>query len=285
MNLVKNKKQKFSLPINTNSFKYRIETKQTINSMGANKENIIAYEVSKRFLKRDEFGYLFEVLVNTRERKTTDCNQEMDDYLSKLQEKIILYTNEIGQIISIVNFGEIVEIWEDIKRNFRKTFKKTKDIDQIMEKMSLIMSKQDNFLTLYIKSEISSLLFPPIYIDELELLTTGTLQFKVIPYLFGVFSAPLNMLTKYLKDQSKNSERIIGRSGFIKESLFERIAIQQMYREIYSSPSMNASINCDCSEMFYINQENNINSSYQVLNVSIGEVYSFNQFTNAVMQK
>ncbi|MBQ4820628.1 hypothetical protein [Aquimarina sp. MMG016] len=283
MNLINTQNQKLVQSTDTNSLNYKIDTKQTIISMGNSQESLITYEVSKRFIKKDHVGYLFEVLVNKRERNTENCNQEIDDYLFKLQEKVILYTNKIGQIISIANFGEIVETWEDIKNGFRKKFKKDKDIDQVMEKMSLIMSKNDNFLTLYHKSEISALLFPPIYIDGLELPDNQVFQYKVIPYLFGMFSAPFKLLTKHLKKNSDTNLLAIGRSGFIDNSLFEKTAVQLMYREMYKSPSMNADINCNYSDMLYLNQENNIDSGYQLLDISIGEVYSFNQFSNATL--
>jgi len=269
------------------SLLYKIETKQTITFIEETTEDTISLEVSKRFIKKDNIGYLHEILVEKREQNNIKGTRELGCFLEKLNEKIILYTNSIGQIISIANFGEINEIWTDIKNDFKKKFKSDNDIEKMIERMEIIMSNQKNFLPLFRQTEIATLLFPPIFIKDLVNSNDQNqyFQHKIFPFFYGKYSLPIKLITS-LNSQKKiqDSTLSISRVGIINEDIFDEKAVKTMFRNYYKNPTIIADITCKYGEMFYLNNENIIQRGTQLLNTAVGDMFQFGQFTNISFQ-
>ncbi|MFD2561820.1 hypothetical protein [Aquimarina rubra] len=267
---------KFSLPDKEYSKTYFIEIRQAVKSKQELNENTINIEVDKNFIKKDDFGYLFSIEVQKRTQSDTNGFRGMEDFLSKLQQKIIVYTDETGEIKSIVNHDEIKELWVDSQKEFLNIYRNVKDIKNITKRINELLDSREDFLNLFEQSEIGTLLFPKIYFPDLRVHKQIFHQ-KFYRDFFGPFSLPLLIKTELLEENNKKKHTRVFNEGIIDEQKFQEDAIKLFFRRLYTTYNLIVDFDIIYSELYDLNEKNVIDSVFQIFEVKVGEVYSFNQ--------
>lgn len=271
--------------LNRNTVFYDIETYSSVTSLEEVRENTLNSKVSKRFIYKNDFGYLYE--VNILERKNPD-NQgfnEMEGYLSRLQKKLLIYTNDMGSITSIPNIGEIRELWEDSKFEFKKKFKNIHDIHNIVKRMDNILKSKRGFLEVFSQSEIGTLLFPGFYSKTLQK-DKALLQRKFFQNFFGAYTLPILLETQIIKpDHIKNEAIKLIRTGSIEWQFFEEEEVKSFFREILKDYPYINRFDAFYSELYDLNNEHHITNALQLLYIKVGDVYSIDKKTTMILQK
>ena len=96
---------------------------QRIESLGEEPiKNQITATIKKTFVKKDSLGYLYKIEVTDRKQSNIDDMLGLEMELAFLQKNILLYTNSFGEIISIVNRGQIAEDWYDQAKLIKKGY-------------------------------------------------------------------------------------------------------------------------------------------------------------------
>lgn len=254
---------------------FRLEKEELTQYFDKETKKMSSIEVSKRFIKKDNVGYLYEVLVK---KNSIEDENDVDAYLSPLFNKILLYTNNEGKIISIPNIGEIQELWTDMRYEFKKKFKKEKDINKIITHMEMMLSEKNFFLTFYyLQTEIATLLFPPIYIKNLLNPNFKRFQHKLFHYFFNGHFLPFKLLlTSISNHKLKESYDLISRVGFISNELIPIKEIKEVFRKHQDNPFLPAEIQGEYSELFYLKKESkSIEKAMQRMEVIVDDFYTY----------
>lgn len=267
------------------SKKYEIEIVQKTVSESDISENTTSFVVEKTLIKTDHIGFLYTLKITERKQSNYEELRAMEDYLSFLQKEIILYTDKLGHLKSIVNLREIEEEWTLCRSEFRKKFKKTPNIDEIVERLNLLFKDMESFTLLFSQSELASLLFPPIY-TELLTAKSHLLQQKNFDDFFGAYTLPLLLKTEVIKLPTKDNQALkISREGTINNHLLKEDEIKQFFRDLYQSYSLIVDLNINYIELFDLDINNTIDYSMQIFSVKVGSIYSFEQFSKVVTIK
>ncbi|WP_299883874.1 hypothetical protein [uncultured Lacinutrix sp.] len=264
---------------------YEIEITQKIISESDVNENITSYNVKKSLIKKDAFGFLYSLDITKRKQSNQEGLRGMEYYLSLFQKKIILYVDELGQFKSIVNLKEIEEQWITSRSDFKKRFKKTPNISEIIERLNLLFSDMESFIKVFNQSELVSLLFPPVYT---EFLTTESylIQQKNYEDFFGAISLPLLIKTEIIKLPTKDNKALkMSRQGHINKSLFKEDEIKQFFRNHYQKYNLIVDFDINYIELLDLDSKYVIDYAMQIFSVKIGGVYLFEQFSKVITVK
>ncbi|WP_378172833.1 hypothetical protein [Aquimarina sp. SS2-1] len=272
-------KQDIDFIKNEYSVQYEVDTFTYIKSTEEPIENRVRYKVKKSFIRKDPIGYLFSLEVIERIQSNKEDIRAIEDELANLQKKLVLYTDEHGDIISIVNRGEIAEEWDDHKNNFKKTHKESlDDVDLFVTGVDAIINNQTEFLNLVKKSEVASLVFPPIYKQNL-LFQESIKQRKVLYDFFDTTALPFRMDTKVVAMNEKTMGYQIIRSGDIDIPRFDEESASALISNLFDVHKYNIKIESNCLEVFDLNDDDIVEDATMLLNVEVPGIYSYRQIS------
>ncbi len=273
------KKNDIYLSNNPYSILYEMDTYRYIKSPEEPVENRIQIKVKKTFIRKDDFGYLFSVKVIDRKQSNKDDVLGVEDQLANLQNKLTLYTDEHGDIISIVNRGEISEKWYEQKKFFKKEHKHhIENINQFIEGVDAIIKNHDEFLNLVKKSEINTLLFPPIYQHNL-LVEDAIKQQKVWHDFFDTTALPVKLDTKVVAINEDTLGYQIIRSGDIDTPGFDEEKASQLLSTLYDVHKYNIKIDGSYLEALDLSEDDSVEEATSLMNIEIPGVYSYRQIS------
>ncbi len=277
--------QKITIGKNEETTFYEVETYISVQTLEEIRENTIKSKVSKRFIETNTFGNLYEVNLIQRNQSYTEGISAVEDYLMKLQKKLLIYTNDRGTIVSIPNVREIEELWNDSKAEFRKTFKKFQDIENIIKGMDDVFKSKNGFLNIFAQSEIGALLFPGIYFNELQK-DKALIQRKFFQNFFGQYPLPILLETQIIDSDTIDSKITkIARTGSIEWQFFEEDNIKSFFREIIKDYSYINKFDAFYSELYDLDSECNMVNALQFLYVKVDDIYSVDSKTTITMKK
>ncbi|KAA1248139.1 hypothetical protein [Aquimarina sp. RZ0] len=264
---------------NEYSVLYEIDTYRYIKSPEEPIENRIQTKIKKSFIRKDPVGYLFSIEVLEREQSNKEDILDIEDQLANLQNKLVLYTDAHGDIISIVNRGEISEEWYDHKTIFKKTNKDSlENVDEFIEGVDSIINDHVEFLNLVKKSEVASLLFPPIY--QYNLLAENSIkQQKVLYDFFDTTALPFRMDTKVIAMNEETLGYQIVRSGNIDTPRFDEKSASALISNLFDVHRYNIKIEGDYFEAIDLNDHNIVEEATLLLNIEIPGIYSYRQIS------
>ncbi len=276
-----NKTQKKDISFSKNEYaiSYEIDTFRYIKSTEEPIENRIRCKIKKSFIRKDSIGYLFSIEVLNRTQSNKEDILDLEDQLANLQKKLVVYTDEHGDIISIVNRGEIFEEWDDNKSAFKKTYKDIlENVDKFTEGVDAILNDQTEFLNLVKKSEVVTLLFPPIYKQNL-LSQESIKQQKVICDFFDTTALPFRMNTKVVAINEETQGYQIIRSGEIDVPRFDEESASTLISNLFDVHKYNIKIESNYLEALDLNNDNIIEEATMLFNVEVPGIYSYRQIS------
>lgn len=273
------KKKDFHLPENPYSILYEIDTFRYIKSPEDPVENRIQLKVKKSFIRKDNFGYLFSVETIEKKQSNKEDSLNIDYQISNLQNKLILYTNEQGDIISIVNRGQISELWYDKKKEFKKEFKDDiEDIDEFIKGVDAIIKNHKEFLNLVKKSEVATLLFPPIYNCNL-LVENAIKQEKIFYDFFDTNALPFRIETKTTALNTETKGYQVIRAGDLNTPKFNNESAAALISNLFEVHTYNIKIEANYFEALDLSEDDIIEEASFLLNVEIPGIYSYRQIS------
>ena len=146
-NQILTKKRPITLDNSTTPINYHIETSTLLVSNEDQIVNTITADISKTFIQKDSFGTLFSLEVKNRKQSNLDGNASLENELAWLQQELILYCNDKGEIINIVNREHIKEEWFSRKKEIKKSHKYIiDDIDIILQGTIHLLEQEGNGL-------------------------------------------------------------------------------------------------------------------------------------------
>lgn len=240
--------------------------------------------VQKEFIKRDQNGLMFSVKILDKKQSGQEDILEFEEALEFLEKEIILYTNSNGEIQSILNKPIIKEAWEDKIPGIKKRFKKeVPNIHELLEGINELLENEIDFLRFIKKSDIYSLLFPPVF--DIGLLNKKSVaQQKIFPDFFEHCAIPielesrieaLNVLTKGLQ---------VIRKGKLDTHFFDEDAAAAFLFNSYGVHKSNLNFDATYLEYYDLDNENNIDKVNGIFSVEVPNVFSYRQI-NKLIQK
>ncbi|WP_299251380.1 hypothetical protein [uncultured Aquimarina sp.] len=274
--------QKILMNQNKETIFYDVETYTSVQTLEETRENTVESTISKRFIEKNKFGNLYVVNFLQRNQSYNEGISKVEDYLMRFQKKLLIYTNDIGSIISIPNIREIRELWDDSKIEFRKRFKNIHGLQNIIERIDYLFISEKGFLQVFAQSEIGTLLFPGIYSDKLQE-DKALIQHKFFQNFLGPYPLPILLETKII-DSSDNKNKI-ARTGSIQWQFFEEDKIKSFFREILKDYPYINEFDAFYSELYDLDSEYCMTNALQLLYVKVGNVYSVDSKTTIAIQK
>ncbi len=257
---------------------YQMEISTLLVSNEDQVTNEITADVTKTLLKKDDGGAFFSVEVKNRKQPYLEGNALIENELTKLQEKLVVYCTNQGVITSIVNRGQIKEDWHFQKKRIKKAYKgEIEDIDLILEGTDLLLDDRAALLRLISESEIMTLLFPPIY--NQELLERKTLDHdKVFSQFFDEYDLPLTIKTTLLDHKEAVNNQII-RSGSLNNYEFELAEVKRFFRRLYNAQDLAIDIDVAYVETFDLDIDDNVYAGTQMMGVEIDQLYRYRKIS------
>lgn len=258
---------------------YNFDSYRYIKSTEEPVENRIQSKVKKTLVKKHKTGYIFSVEVSERKQSNKEDIYEIEDKLADLQKKLVLYTNKHGEIISIINRGEISEEWYIQKKILKKHFRDSyEDIDVIIDGIDAIIDNPEELLKLIKKSEVITLLFPPIY--NYDLLQKNQIdQSHIIHDFFDTTALPFKIQTKIAAFNEITSGYQIIRSGDLDTGRFDNEQATDVISTLFNVHSYNIKIDSNCFEAYDLTENHTVDTATLLMNVEIPGIYSFRQIS------
>lgn len=258
---------------------YSINTSIYIKSAEEPIENNIKSTIKKTFIQKDQIGYLFSVEVLQRTQSNKEGIFSLEDKLSIIQHKLVLYTDQKGEVISIVNRGEIAEAWYDQQKILQKTFENDiEDIHVILEGIHQIIHDENEFLNLVKKSDIITLLFPPVYQQNITS-EVSISQRKVFADFFDTSDLPFNVDTKVIAIHEVTKGYQIVRSGSLDTQLFDNETTASLLGNLFKIHPYNINIDANYFEAQDLKENGDAEESIFFLNIEVPEIYSYRQIS------
>ncbi|MHA7059019.1 hypothetical protein ACWGOQ_0017470 [Aquimarina sp. M1] len=274
-----NQKQDIDFRKDEYSVVYELDTFRYIKSTEAPVENRIRCKVKKSFIRKDPIGYLFSVEILTRTQSNKEGVLDIENQLAGLQKKLVLYTDQHGDIISIVNRGEIYEEWDDQKNTFKNAYKDDlENIDTFIEGVNAIINNHEEFLNFVKKSEVSTLLFPPIYQQSL-LSQRSVKQQKVMHDFFDTTALPFCIDTRIVARNKQTMGYQIIRSGDIDNPRFDEESASTLISNLFDVHKYNIKIESNYLETLDLNNDDIIEEATMLLNVEVPGIYNYRQIS------
>ncbi|GAA0719151.1 hypothetical protein GCM10009430_17880 [Aquimarina litoralis] len=258
---------------------YSITTSVFIKSSEEPIENNIKSTVRKTFIQKDQIGHLFSVEVLERIQSNKEGIFSLEDKLNIIQHKLVLYTDQKGEIISIVNRGEIAEAWYDQQKILQKTFENDiEDIHVILEGIHQIIHDENEFLSLVKKSDIITLLFPPIYQQHITS-EVSISQRKIFADFFDTTDLPFKVDTKVIAIHEVTKGYQIVRSGSLDTQLFDNEMATSLLGNLFKVHPYNINIDANYFEAQDLKENGDIEEGIFFLNIEVPEIYSYRQIS------
>lgn len=272
-------KQDIDLFKNEYAVLYEIDTYTYIKSPEDPVKNRIQTKLKKSFIRKDPIGYLFSIEILERTQSNKEDSMDIENQLAQLQKKLVLYTDDHGNIISIVNRGEIAEEWDDYKSAFKKTYKDIlENIDLFIEGVDVMINDQTAFLNLIKKSEVATLLFPPIYQHNL-LVQNSIKQQKVLHDFFDTTAVPFRLDSKVIAINDETMGYQIVRSGELDIPRFDEESASALISNLFDVHKYNIKIDANYFETLDLSNDDIIEEATALMNVEIPGVYSYRQIS------
>ncbi|GAA3509792.1 hypothetical protein GCM10022393_23340 [Aquimarina addita] len=267
------------IPTNEDSIIYNIDTFRYIKSPEEPVENRIQLKIKKTYIKKDQMGFLFSVEVLEREQSNKEGVFGIEDQLNQLQNKLILYTDVHGEITSIINCGQISEQWYDQKASFKKAYKDELDtIDDFIVGVDAMINDHFEFLNLVKKSEVATLLFPPIY--DHNLVTTASVDQQRVWYdFFDTTALPFKINTKITAINQNTNGYQLARAGSLDTARFDENKATALMSTLFDVHKYNIKIDLNSFEAYDLNKDHTIAAATLLMNVEIPGVYSYRQIS------
>lgn len=259
---------------------YNFGMVQAIETLGKTTQNRVEANVKKTFLRKEINGYLYRVEVSNRTQTNTEGTLGIEEALSFLFRRVILLTNIKGEIIDITNRPKIREEWHGEERKFRKRFKNIiPDLDGFLIAMDYLIDDKHAFLDSINKSELFTLLFPPIYEQKLASKKVIAQQ-KDLHNFFGdnALAIEIDTLLKSFYDEGDGVE--VMRSGTLDKQRFNMDGVKKYLRETYATPNLSVQVNANYLEVFDLCAKCEVAAATQMLNVEVEHIYNLRQFAN-----
>lgn len=258
---------------------YEFGMVQQIISPEGTVKNRITASVEKTFIQKDDIGHLYNVQINDRIQDNLDDMLGLENELSFLQKNITLYTNAQGEIISILNRGEINEDWYDQAKLIKKEYSHlTSDIDIFLSGVEALIKDNDSFVSMIKKSEIYSALFPPIYNQDLEKKIIIE-QEKDFNNFFDTTTLPLTITTALTGINKNTKGKQIVRSGKIDNYRFNKESASELFTEAYGITEYALNFNTSYLETFDLDQDNQVDKVNIMLGVTVNDLYQLKQIS------
>jgi len=242
-------------------------------------KNRITATIEKTFIQKDDIGYLYNVQISDRNQVNLEDMLGLENELSFLQKNITLYTNAQGEIISILNRGEINEDWYDQAKLIKKEYSYlTPDIDPLLSGIEDLIKDNDSFVSLIKKSEIYSALFPPIYNQDLEKKITLE-QEKDFDNFFDTTTLPLIVTTALTGINAITNGKQIIRSGKIDNYRFNKESASELFTKAYGVTEYALNFDASYIETFDLDQNNQVDKVNIMLGVKVNDLYQLKQIS------
>jgi len=274
-----------SLSENTDTSIYDFGLVQQVISPEEISINKITATVEKTFVKKDHLGYLYNIKISNRSQSNTDAMFGLEEKLAFLQNNIVLYTNTQGEIITILNRGQIAEDWYDVAKCIKKDFKYL--LPEMKEFLFGIDSLiQDNalFVGMIKKSEIYSALFPPIYDQHLVQKITIEQQ-KKIENFFDSETLPLTIQTAITGINKDNKGKQLIRSGNLDLAQFDKESVSELFTRSYGVHEYALNYDVSYLEVFDLNPKNQVDKANIMLGVKVNNLYQLKQISKLTKKK
>ncbi len=241
--------------------------------------------VQKEFIKKDNNGYMFSVKILNRKQSRTEELEALEEVLDFLQEKVVLYTDTNGDIISIINRAQIRADWEDKIFAFKKNNKEQiPNIEEIIHGITELISDPGAFLNFIKKSEIFSLLFPPVFnIDLLKIKSVS--QKKKLHNFFKHVDLPIQLETQIVALNVLTNGLQIKRNGKLDNYVLMEDELAKFFMDTYGIHKSNLSYNVNLLEYYDLDRYNNIDKANGLLNVEVPNVFSYKQINRLIQKK
>jgi len=258
---------------------YYVDTIQHIHVNEHLTENRISTYVKKKYISKDDFGHLISLNTTSRKQSNIDGMLAVENKLSVLFEKVKLYLDDHGKIKSIVNLKEIRQDWYDQKRDFKKEFKYDIDkIDDFLDALDLTLENQKDCIQIIEKSDIATLLLPPIYNQEVFYEQVLTHK-KVYDNFFGNNDVPISIETHLIAKNEIANGYQINRSGDIDYTSVNLNDIKSFFRKNYNNQSLNVKLDVAYMEAIDLDKNNDIDTATLMMGIEIKDLYQFRQIS------
>ncbi|WP_346883763.1 hypothetical protein [uncultured Algibacter sp.] len=258
---------------------YFVDTIQHIHVNEHLTENRISTKVKKEYIEKDDFGHLLRFDITYREQTNLNGMLAVEDWLSVLFKKLILYLDDQGKIKSIVNLKEIKQDWYEQKDAFKKEFKfEINKINPFLEALDITLDNQKDFIQIIEKSDIATLLLPPIYNQEL-LLEKPVIEQKNYDNFFGNNDVPLNIDTSLLAYNEVTNGHQIFRTGEIDYVYVDLNGIKDFFRKNYNNQSLPAKLDVAYLEAIDLDQYHDVDIATLMMGIEIKNLYQFRQIS------
>jgi len=277
--LVSTKQKKIVISENIDPIIYDFGIAQQIVSPEETSKNQITATVEKTFVKKDQVGYLYVVKIMDRKQSNTDDMFGLEQELASLVKNIALYTNPQGEIITIVNKGQIAEDWYDQAKRIKKEFDYLiPEMNEFLSGIDSLIEDNESFVSLVKKSEIYSLLFPPIYHQELMQKITIQ-QGKNFDNFFDATTLPFTIDTAVAGINADTKGKQIIRSGKLDTARFDKESASELFTKSYGVHEYALNFDTSYLETFDLDEKNQVDKANGMLGVKVNDLYQLKQIS------
>jgi len=263
----------------TDTIYYDFGIAQQIVSPEETTKNQITATIEKTFVKKDQLGYLYNVKILDRKQSNTEDMFGLEQALAFLQKNIVLYTNSQGEIITILNRGQIAEDWYDQAKTIKKDFAYLiPEMNKFLAGINNLLEDNESFVSLITKSEIYSVLFPPIYNHDLMKKITIQ-QEKDFDNFFDTTTLPLSIDTAVTGINAKTKGKQLIRSGKIDTARFDKESASELFTKSYGIHEYALNFNTSYLETFDLDQKNQVDKATGMLGVKVNDLYQLKQMS------
>lgn len=255
---------------------YKMEITQRTQMGVSIDENLVSMEVIKRFTQKDNDGLVYQLSIKNRKQKSAKQLRMVENDLAFLKEELVLRTDHQGKLTAILNLHDIITKWQDYKDFFYTKNKNLPHIEALMEDIDEMLNDPEEFLKTIKQSEVGTLLFPAIYLDELEI-GVPQMQKKQFDDFFGETALPLILKTELKKVDRLSGSAHIFRGGVLDEEGFDHQAVKRMFRKLADNIQMAVGVNVDYMETYNLDKHQWIAHAGQLFAVRIKGLYNFEQ--------
>jgi len=242
-------------------------------------KNRITAEIEKTFIKKDHIGYLYQVKINKRSQSNTEDMLGIEDELAFLEKEIVLYTNDKGKIISIVNRGQIKEDWYFRAKRIQKEYKQIiPEVSKFVYAIEALINDNVAFVSLIQKSEVYSALFPPVYNQNLAKKKTIQ-QYKNFDNFFDTTTLPFKIDTVLTGINTLTQGKQMIRSGKLDTSIFNKTSASELFTKVYGAHEYSLNFKASYLETFDLDQEGEVDKSTIMLGVTVSDIYQLKQIS------
>ena len=273
------KRKSLVLAENIKTTKYVFWVVQQIISPEETTKNQITATIEKTFIKKDPLGYLYNVQITTRKQSNTDDMFGLEQELAFLQQNITLYTNSQGEIITVLNRGQIAEDWYNQAKLIKKEYAYLiPEIDAFLKGIDDLLEDDKAFVSLIKKSEIYSILFPPVYNQKLMQKITVQQQ-KNFDNFFDATILPLNIDTTITGINAETKGKQIIRSGKLDRVRFNKASASELFTKSYGVHEYALNFEASYLETYDLDNENKVDKATGMLGVTVNDLYQLKQIS------